>query len=94
MSYANSKVTVPVSISDVKAAVGYNSDDLATLINNGTINIWAKYKPVAKIFLIPSRVNGMRRTINGCRVLLGGRATSLTTLEASSRKSSMSSRSW
>jgi hypothetical protein len=48
MSYANSKVTVPFSISDVKAAVGYNSGDLATLIANGTINIWAKYKPVCK----------------------------------------------
>ena len=48
MSYANSKVTAPVSISDVKAAVGYNSGDLSTLITNGAINIWAKYKPVAK----------------------------------------------
>lgn len=48
MAYSNNIITDPVSISDVQAAVSHTSGDLATLITAGTINMWAKYKPVAK----------------------------------------------
>ena len=46
MAYTNHIISAPVSISDVQAAVGHTSGDLATLITAGTINKWAKYKPV------------------------------------------------
>ena len=46
MAYSNNIITDPVSISDVQAAVGHTSGDLATLILEGNINKWAKYKPV------------------------------------------------
>lgn len=37
----------PVRISDVQSVVGHTSGDLATLITNGYINRWAKYKPIS-----------------------------------------------
>ena len=46
MAYTNHIISAPVSISDVQAAVGHTSGDLATLILEGNINKWAKYKPV------------------------------------------------
>ena len=48
MGYNNGIVTDPVSVYDIRNAVGHSSGDLGTLILNGTINIWAKYKPVQK----------------------------------------------
>lgn len=39
------RMTEGVHIHDVKAALGYNSLHLGTIIKNGTINKWAKYKP-------------------------------------------------
>lgn len=36
----------PVSIRDVQTVLGHSSGDLGTLIANGRINVWAKYKPV------------------------------------------------
>lgn len=45
MAYTNHIISAPVSISDVQAAVGHTSGDLATLILEGIINKWAKYKP-------------------------------------------------
>ena len=48
MGYSNGIVTDPVSVYDIRNAVGHSSGDLGTLILNGTINIWAKYKPVQK----------------------------------------------
>ena len=48
MAYSNNIITDPVSISDVQAAVSHTSGDLATLITAGTINMWAKYKPVIR----------------------------------------------
>ena len=54
MAYSNNIITDPVSISDVQAAVSHTSGDLATLITAGTINMWAKYKPVIRTTTIPS----------------------------------------
>lgn len=48
MSYSNGKITAPVTIQNVKDALGSDSNDLATLCKDANINIWAKYKPVAK----------------------------------------------
>ncbi|MBR4227857.1 MAG: hypothetical protein IKR72_01990 [Bacteroidales bacterium] len=39
------RMTEGVHIHDVKAALGYNSLHLGTIIKNGTINKWARYKP-------------------------------------------------
>ena len=48
MGYSNGKISAPVSVYDIRNAVGHSSGDLATLIGSGTINPWAKYKPVQK----------------------------------------------
>lgn len=39
-------ISAPVSIDDVKRALGKSSNDLATLCKSTKINMWAKYKPV------------------------------------------------
>jgi hypothetical protein len=39
-------ISAPVSIDDVKQALGESSNDLATLCTYKGINMWAKYKPV------------------------------------------------
>lgn len=41
-------ISAPVSIDDVKRALGESSNDLATLCKSENINIWSKYKPVYK----------------------------------------------
>ena len=49
MSY-NSKtgiISAPVSIDDVKQALGESSNDLSTLCKSENINIWSKYKPIS-----------------------------------------------
>lgn len=49
MSY-NSKtgiISAPVSIDDVKQALGESSNDLATLCKSENINIWSRYKPIS-----------------------------------------------
>ena len=38
-------ISAPVSIDDVKQALGESSNDLATLCKSKNINMWAKYKP-------------------------------------------------
>lgn len=43
----NGKITAPVSIDDVKRALGESSNDLATLCNSDGIVPWSKYKPIA-----------------------------------------------
>ena len=48
MSYSNGIISAPVTIDDVKAALGESSNDLATLCKSKNINIWSKYKPVSK----------------------------------------------
>lgn len=42
----NGIISAPVSIDDVKQALGESSNDLATLCKSENINMWAKYKPV------------------------------------------------
>ena len=46
MAYSNGLITKPVSIYDVERALGSSSTDLATLIKDGVINKWARYKPI------------------------------------------------
>lgn len=48
MSYNsnNGIISAPVSIDDVKQALGESSNDLATLCKSENINIWSKYKPI------------------------------------------------
>lgn len=41
-------MTGPVSLADISQAVGYASGDLGTLLRNGVINKWAKFKPVRR----------------------------------------------
>lgn len=43
----NGKITAPVSIDDVKRALGESSDDLATLCNSDGIVPWSRCKPIA-----------------------------------------------
>lgn len=43
---SNGKIIYPVTDSDIKNAVSHTSDKLDVLIRQGTINMWAKYKPV------------------------------------------------
>ena len=49
MSYnsENGIISAPVSIDDVKQALGESSNDLATLCTSENINIWSKYKPIS-----------------------------------------------
>ena len=46
MGYSNTKITAPVSFSDVQNALGVSITDLGKLCTSGNINMWAKYKPV------------------------------------------------
>lgn len=41
-------ISAPVSIYDVQQAIGNASPDLGTLCRAGTVNKWARYKPVPK----------------------------------------------
>lgn len=43
----NGRIIAPVSIDDVKQALGESSDDLATLCKSDGIVPWSKYKPIA-----------------------------------------------
>lgn len=49
MSYNSDSgiISAPVSIDDVKRALGESSNDLATLCKSENINIWSKYKPIS-----------------------------------------------
>lgn len=49
MSYNSDSgiISAPVSIDDVKQALGKSSNDLATLCKSENINIWSKYKPIS-----------------------------------------------
>ena len=40
-------ISAPVSIDDVKQALGESSNDLATLCKSENINMWSLYKPIA-----------------------------------------------
>lgn len=52
MGYSNGIVVAPVGIGDVRNAISHSSGDLGTLIMNGNINMWSKYKPVVRANLI------------------------------------------
>lgn len=43
----NGIISAPVSIDDVKQALGESSNDLATLCKSENINMWSKYKPIS-----------------------------------------------
>lgn len=43
----NGIISAPVSINDVKQALGESSNDLATLCKSENINMWSKYKPIS-----------------------------------------------
>ncbi len=49
MSYVNGIVGSPVTMSDIKQAVGYDSGKLGVLISNGSINKWSRMKPVRSL---------------------------------------------
>lgn len=51
MGYSNGIVSAPVSVYDIRSAVSHSSGDLGTLIMNGAINMWAKWKPVRKAII-------------------------------------------
>lgn len=46
MGWNGSYMSKPVSMSDVKSAIGSSSNDLATLCTSTAINRWSKYKPI------------------------------------------------
>lgn len=46
MGWSGTYLYKPVSMSDVKSAIGSSSNDLATLCTSTAINMWAKYKPI------------------------------------------------
>ena len=46
MSVNNGKITPPISINDIKSALGESSNDLATLCKSANINKWSKNKPI------------------------------------------------
>ena len=46
MAFSNGIITAPVSIDDVKQALGVGSNDLATLCKSPQINMWSRNKPV------------------------------------------------
>lgn len=50
MSYnpTTGKIASPVSIYDIRQALGVSPTDLGTLCKHANINMWAKYKPVQK----------------------------------------------
>lgn len=64
MSYNTGIITAPVSIYDVQRALGNSSSDLGTLIYNGNINMWAKWKPI-KAPIIGLMTSEIMRTTAG-----------------------------
>lgn len=47
MSYINGNISAPISIDDIKKALGETSNDLATLCKSDSILPWSKCKPIA-----------------------------------------------
>lgn len=48
MSVDGSKITAPVSISDVNTVLGAGTNDLGSLCKHTNINKWARFKPVVR----------------------------------------------
>ena len=63
MPYSDGIVSPPVSIYDVQRALGTSEIDIGRIIANGSINMWAKFKPVAlaRISTIEDLVAGTTR---------------------------------
>lgn len=47
MAFSNGIITAPISIADVKQALGVGSNDLATLCKSPQINMWSRNKPMS-----------------------------------------------
>lgn len=45
MAYNNGRITFPVSIEDVRRAIGVASNDVATLCKHTNITPWARFRP-------------------------------------------------
>ena len=49
MAHTTNNITAPVGIYDVQQVLGIGGNgDLGTIITQGNINKWAKYKPVVR----------------------------------------------
>src|SRR5574344_1441732 len=46
MAYSNGIITAPISIDDIKNALGEASNDLGTLCKSVKVNMWSLHKPV------------------------------------------------
>ena len=55
MSFTNGIINAPVSIDDVKTAIGVTSGDLGSLCQSQKVNKFSKMKPVAFPFIEPDR---------------------------------------
>jgi len=49
MSYANGIVSAPVSVEDIRDALGTDECSVANLCQSNLINMWARYKPLRRI---------------------------------------------
>lgn len=68
MALSNNKITAPVSIDDVRSALGESSNDVATLCKSTKINMWAKYKPVDSDNAFLDINTGWRGKRNDCNI--------------------------
>lgn len=70
MSYNSDSgiISAPVSIDDVKQALGKSSNDLATLCKSENINMWAKYKPVDSDNAFLNINTGWKGKRNDCNI--------------------------
>lgn len=50
--YSNGLITAPVSVWDVRRALGLNSTDVGTLCTSTRINMWAKCKPINAPYIL------------------------------------------
>lgn len=64
MSFSNNTISAPITIDDVKSALGESSNDLGTLCKSGNINKWAKYKPV-KYASVSGAIESVYRATDG-----------------------------
>lgn len=67
MSYSNGKIseTDPVTVTDVQTALSSQSKDVGTLCASPSVNLWAKYKPVALVGIAPLRTSAWWKGTSG-----------------------------
>lgn len=84
MPYNNQtkRITAPVSMSDVREALGVSFDDLDDLCNADTVNMWSKCKPVQVISLSPYDWDWWRGDDGSCGIRPKNIYTSLESLES------------